>query len=68
MNILNISRGEHRNASVEGYLGGGLGGEVLNSDTYIATINKWRAPLRLLDEVAEEMRLLGKVQPLNASF
>lgn len=46
---------------------GGLGGRY-RIHAYITTIYKRRTPLRLIDEVAEEMRLVGKVQPLNASF
>ncbi len=42
--------------------------EDKRANTYVTTIYERRTSLRLLDEVAEEMRFVGEVQALNTSF
>jgi hypothetical protein len=42
--------------------------EAENSNTYVTAIYERGSSLRLLDEVAEEVRFVGEVETLDASF
>ena len=45
-----------------------FGVEGGNSNTHVTTIDERGSPLGLLDEIAEEVRFVGEVEALDASF